>query len=126
MKKVCFLLLLGAVVSRQVGAASAMAQASAAVVEAVSVSRLLGSPLSVNEILDALNGTAGPNTGSVMLRLTSPAPMALSDLGTSASTSLASSPDEAPGTLQGEPVAAVSTLRPALAAAPPSITVAFN
>lgn len=124
--KVCALLLLGLATGRPVGATSAIAQARASVVEAVSVNRLLGSPLSVNEILDALRGPAGPNTGSVLVRLSSPSPMALSGISPIASTSLTSNLDGIPGTLQGEPVAAVSTARADLAAEPPSITVAFN
>lgn len=124
--KVCVLLLLGLAVNRQVGASSAIAQVSATVVEAVSVGRLLGSPLSVNEILDALQGPAGPNTGSVLVRLASSPPLALSGTGAGASTSLAWALGGAPGTLQGEPVASISAMRDDLAARGPSITVAFN
>lgn len=125
--KIGVLVLLGLATSRPVGAANAMAQARATVVEAVSVSTLLGSPLSVNDILAALQAAAGPQTGSVSIRLAisgSPSPVQAGHGGGSA-WALAEEAGEA-GTLQRELVAAVSAIRHELAAEPPSITVAFN
>eukprot|EP01137_Pigoraptor_chileana_P010274 Opistho-2@59635 len=61
----------------QVGAASSIARAHATVVEAVNVSALLGAGVSIAEVLAALQGPAGPQTGSVLIRLTQLAPASL-------------------------------------------------
>lgn len=55
-------------------AAGAMARASAVVVEAVPVNAWLGNPVSVQDLLLALNAPAGPGTGALVPRLVVTAP----------------------------------------------------
>lgn len=55
-------------------AAGALAQAGAHVVEAVPVSAWLGVPVSVQDLLGALDAPAGPATGGLVARVPGPPP----------------------------------------------------
>ena len=126
-------------------AASATAQASAQVVEPVQVIGLLGTPLTLADVLAALQSViAGPNTGSRLIRLAAIAPpedpmasnLGVSDREDSGVTEAMSNPvngSAGAGTLQGALAAAVSVAPGASRSGqgeggggPASITVAFN
>jgi len=131
------LLVLALAAGRPVDAASAGASVTARVTQSVVVQALLGAPLSINDILDALRAPAGPSTGSVLIRLAQIAPALTQGVAAPGFV-----PDAAPGmqaalagaltlplsgTLQRELVAAVSLIgQEAGTDAQPSITVAFN
>ncbi len=123
---------------------SSTAQASARVVEGVSVIGLLGSPVNLADVLAALRSlAAGPNTGSRLIRIPSLVPpddpaapgFGLgSEAGMAeamAGARLSAQPDAAAGLLEGSLAAAISLAREApgsdaAESGPVTITVDFN
>jgi hypothetical protein len=115
-----------------VDAAGASATARVSVVEAISVPGILGAPISVNDVLLALQSSAaGPATGSRLIRLINavapadPSNLSVSDPGVSPAMAGALGVPDSAGTLEGDRAASVS-LKGSAGEAPVSITVAFN
>ena len=109
------------------GAASATARVYANVVEPINVVELLGVPLSLAEVVAALQGAPGVNAGVLSIRLAGPLPPAVAPPGpdTSAQAAAIAAATRAghSGVLLGGLAAAVSL---SADGASPSITVAFN